>query len=399
MWENTNLIVGKPLMAEVFYLWRNRPRLDKYAADCYTFVMKLLIFQKKSNRISWKLELAAFLCLVLALWIFCSFFTKLFLPKRHQLGATWDMYALEERDSVDVLFFGSSLVYCDVVPAVIYEESEIPCYVMAGPAQTLPVTYRYLRESCKTQSPTTVFIECTGLVYGREKNSLKANLTYMPYDMERLIPTVELTSGDTRKGLLFPLYAYHDRWDKLEPEDWQPYEPDPLAGYTILDDVRPVQGFTSREVSEAVWNDPENYARNLEYARKMLDFCRKRDIRAVFYITPTLYRLDEDCQRRIAGDIAAMGGELVDFCEVFDELGLDLGTDFRDKQHLNALGAEKFSRYLGRNMTKWAQPRAKADPDLWRSRAEHFAGLREKAAEKISQTLAKEKENKGGEDS
>jgi len=47
----------------------------------------------------------------------------LLMPVRTTYGGTWDHYLHEEADSVDVLFFGSSLSYCDVIPAVIWEET------------------------------------------------------------------------------------------------------------------------------------------------------------------------------------------------------------------------------------------------------------------------------------
>lgn len=359
--------------------------------------MDLPFFKKKKNhKASWKAELAAFLCLLAALWLFCVLSMKVLMPKRHDLGATWDMYALEEPNTIDILFFGSSLVYCDVVPAMIYEESQIPGYVMAGPAQTFPITYRYLRECCKSQSPTTVFIECTGLIY-EQSDDLKPNLAYMPYDWERLAPTLEFTKGDMRKGLLFPLYSYHDRWDKLEPEDWQPYEPDPLAGYTFISDVYHARNFARREVPESTLEDPERYLLAQEYVSKILDYCRQRQIRVVFYVAPALLRLEESFLRRAEEDITAKGGEFVNFYEAYEEIGLDMSTDFRDSLHLNALGAEKFSRYLGKHMAEWAQPRAKADPALWRQRAAYFTEKREEVEVEIFRSLEEYNKEKGGE--
>ena len=71
----------------------------------------------------------------------------LFTPKRTDYGAVWGMYQDEPENSTDVLFFGSSLAYSDIAPAVLYEECGLTSFVMAGPLQTMPVTYYYVREA------------------------------------------------------------------------------------------------------------------------------------------------------------------------------------------------------------------------------------------------------------
>ena len=113
------------------------------------------------------------------------------LPKRYDYGSTWDMYLKEEEDTIDVMFFGSSLAYCDVVPATIYQETGITSYVMAGPEQTMPITYRYLRQACKTQSPKAVFIEVSGMLYAKHNRSTKINICYMPWSVDRLAATFQ----------------------------------------------------------------------------------------------------------------------------------------------------------------------------------------------------------------
>lgn len=345
---------------------------------------------------SLKKELLGLLCLLLALALFCAAVTPLLTPKRHDYGAVWGMYLKEPEDSIDAMFFGSSLTYCDVIPSVIYEESGASAYVMAGPEQTFPITYRYLREACKTQSPQTVFIEATGLIYGKSNRSTKVNLTYMPWNLERLIPTLEetLTEGgktpketeqmeqSARIGLLFPLYAYHDRWDELSDRDYREgilgYDPDLLAGYTFLDQVTPIEKFKERKFEE----NPENYARNLEYAGKIVEFCNKENIRPVFFLSPLADRLSAEWAEKIASDLTGLGAEFADFNDTFDTFGFDLSTDYYDNRHLNYRGAEKFSRYLAGRLPEWGvTPSGNEDKSLWQERVDHFASLRRKADE------------------
>lgn len=325
---------------------------------------------------SLKKELVGILCLVVALVIFSAAAGRVLTPKRLDYGATWDMYLKEPEDTVDVLFFGTSLAYFDVVPAVIYDETGITSYVMAGPEQTFPVTYSYLTESCKTQSPQAVFVEATGLLTGQSNRSLKVNLTYMPWGWNRLATTFAEAGEDELPGLLFPLYAYHDRWDDLTDQDWRiglhGYEIDPLAGYTFMAKSNAMEGFEERELEDA----EENYARNLEIARKMADFCDREGIRLFFFFSPVTERIDDELTERMEEDLAKLSSAVVNYNRLFDEIGFDLSADFYDSLHTNAYGAEKFSRFLANDMAGMdlrISPGGREDRALWRSRVDTFA--------------------------
>ena len=338
--------------------------------------------EAEKKPMSWKKELWGLLCLLLALALFCAATVPVLTPKRHDYGAVWGMYRQEPENSVDTLFFGSSLAYCDIIPSVLYEETGVSSFVMAGPTQPMPVTYRYLREACKTQSPKTVFIEVTGLVLKRDR-SLKTNLTFLPWGAERLSLIFEETRGSDRTGLLFPLYAYHDRWDKLSLQDVKEgllgYEADPLAGYTFLDEAMPIEGLSLRKVEVT----PEEYERDAASLEKIVEFCKEQGIRPIFLHYPLPQRLDGQWLNRITEAQEAQGNELVDFKEDIDKMGFTLSTDFYDPRHLNYRGAEKFSRYLAERLPEWGvSPAGNGDDALWRQRAARFDELRKEADSK-----------------
>lgn len=332
---------------------------------------------------SWKKELLGFLCCLLALVVFCAGASAVVLPKRYDYGATWDMYLKEEKNTVDVMFFGSSLAYCDVVPSVIYEETGVTAYVMAGPEQTMPITYRYLRQAAKTQHPKVVFLEATGMFYPAHSRSTHINICYMPWGVDRLALTFQVAEPEERPGLLFPLYSYHSRWTELSWEEVGEglfgYGPDDLAGYTFLEQVYPVEAVTQREMGHY----PEAYAESLEAVEDILAFCQEEGIRPIFYLAPSAEPLTEGELARLTEDITGLGGELWDCGQDLDSLGLDLDVDFFDADHFNYRGAEKFSRYLGGRLEELGlAPTQGEDEALWQQRVEHFHALRDEADEK-----------------
>ena len=134
-------------------------------------------------------EIAAFLAALLLFLLLSWGAGWLLRPNRTEFGSMWAAYLREPKNSVDVLFFGSSLVYCDIAPAWIWDESGLQSYVMAGPEQTIPLTYYYIREACRSQKPQTVMLEATGMFYQKYQNYTRANIGYMPLTGNRIAAT------------------------------------------------------------------------------------------------------------------------------------------------------------------------------------------------------------------
>lgn len=302
------------------------------------------------------------------------------LPKRYDYGATWDMYQKEDKNTIDVMFFGSSLAYCDINPAAIYDETGITSYLMAGPEQTLPVTYHYMNLAFKSQNPKVAFIEASGMLYPEHNRSTAINICYMPWSLDRLAATFQEAQPEEWLNLLFPLYAYHSRWPELTLEEVGQgllgYGPDELAGYTFLQEVYPVTELKQREMGDY----PEAYEKNLQAVEDILALCEEQGIRPVFFVVPSANRPTDEDAARIQEDLTALGAEVVNFNQVIGELGLDYDVDFFDSLHFNYRGAEKFSRYLGQWLAEQGlSPSQGEDEALWLQRVEHYEALRDKA--------------------
>ena len=96
------------------------------------------------------------LLLAAALLLFAA---ELVRPPRTDYGSTWRAYLAEPENSLDVLYLGSSLAYCDFDPVEVYRHSGLTGCVVSGSAQTMPLTYWYLRQALETQRPQAVVLE------------------------------------------------------------------------------------------------------------------------------------------------------------------------------------------------------------------------------------------------
>lgn len=341
----------------------------------------------KSNTSKTVKETAGFICLILAIVIFCFGASAVFVPKRYDNGANWGMYLEEPKDSIDIMFFGSSLSFCGIIPAVVYEETGYTSYVLGGPSQTLPVTYEYLKEALKTQSPKLIFVEVSSLVSDRYNSSTKINLCYMPWSLNRLEATFKETTGEERLGLLFPVYAYHSRWSELSITDITEgllgYSQDSLAGYTFLEEALKVSDIGNSETDTIISQD---YETNISYAEKIQELCNQNGIKAVFYTTASASPLDKSAMGNIESSLNSKGMEFFDCQDDISSLGLDLETDFFDELHFNYRGAEKFSKYMSSKIAEYTSDMTLSHIEntdiLWNKRVSYFISLRDEANSK-----------------
>lgn len=320
------------------------------------------------------IEIIAFVLSLVILLGVTSYLGYLYMPDRTDYGATWNMYLEEQKDSVDLMLVGSSMAYCDVIPAKIYEQTGHTAYVVSAPYMMPDVAYYYIKEALRTQSPEVIMLEATSFFFTiNEADYYKVNIGYMPYSANRLSATLFAAPDAEKLGLLFPLFNYHERWEQYDlREHFAPRpdaETDLLAGYTLLEKTTPQEERFEREFLYT----EEEYEENIKYMHKIIDLCDDKNIQLDMFIVPACEYVSAELTQGLieeAGDI-----KVTNFNDRFEELGLDLETDFYDKRHVNFKGAVKFTEYLSAYITEnFDLPSCEHDRELWRKRVEYING-------------------------
>jgi hypothetical protein len=291
--------------------------------------------------------------------------------KRTAYGATWGNYLKEPAYSIDVMFFGSSLIYCDIAPPAIYDKSKITSYVMGGPEQTLPITYYYIKEALKTQSPKVIFVEVTGLLYDKYYSSTETNILFMPKSINRLSATFEGANPDTWNDLLFSVYDYNDD-TVADISEYSSYAMDNLAGYTYLNNIDTVNGPVYRSIN---YNE-EEYKINLSYLRKISKLCEEEKIQLEYFIAPSYYRVPTKYMDIIENDMSYMEyGRYTDHNIIYPDDRIDKNTHFYDILHFNCYGAEQYSEFLAELLVSEYGLTKSTDENstLWQSRVDNFS--------------------------
>ena len=321
-----------------------------------------------------------FLAFLLAAALFASisyFVGDALMPRRVDYGSTWGSYLKEDKNTIDVLVFGSSLAYCDVIPAVIWQNTGVTAYVMGGPEQTVPMTYYYIREACRTQSPEAIFVEISGAYYDRYEGFTKANVGYMPWSVNRIQATFDTVEKSERLGLLFPMYNYHCRVFQIgsdEVESNLSYTQDKLAGYTLLTEHKVMDTTYYRDFSRG----KPDYDRNMQYVEKITQYCHDNGIKLYLYLAPAKGIPNPERLKKLKSDLLSMPiTGYINFNDNIGDIGLDDTTDWYDTLHLNISGAKKFSSYMADYMadTLSLVPENRANKQIWKERASYIDNL------------------------
>lgn len=137
-----------------------------------------------------------------------------------------------EKDSVDVLFLGSSHCYCSIRNAQLWDNYGMAAYSLAISGQDLAASYYWLKEALKTQSPKVVCLEMYGVTfhgYGVKGNMYRNLLPYrISGDYAHLLR--DITGGEEEKELFTKWPILHTRYTELQKQDF-PGETPLFIGY------------------------------------------------------------------------------------------------------------------------------------------------------------------------
>ena len=294
--------------------------------------------------------------------------SALFLPSRNLAENRWE-YAPSNyyasgvtrmpKNSLDVVFIGSSQVYSAVSPMEMWKTQGVAGYCLSTSGQTAPSSYYYLLNCLRRQTPKVVAVDLLALFEkpaGKEFNNRSAvdNLPLSPEKL-RLAGTLwaEQQNGESFFSYLAPVLRYHGRWKELKDADFSlKRDYDYARGYDMRYGSRLLQKVTREDfpmLTRAPTEEEEPVEEAAaEYYRRMADVCREKGIRLLLFRTPcagTGWEQD-NAMRRFA---QACGADFLDFNDptVWDAMNFQCEEDMLDSMHLNVRGTKKLSAFLG----------------------------------------------------
>jgi len=332
---------------------------------------------------------ALFLCILCV----CTGFTfRVLMPKLcydEMLPTTLsylNFYKMEE-DTIDVLFMGSSLAATSYIPQELYDRYGITSYNLASEKQSPVISYYWLKEALRYQSPKVLILDCyyffqnSDSVINTPEIGIRRALDYMrwsPVKLEAVRTICELDESQSLSSYFLPNIRYHARWEELTENDFalaDMVEGYGLKGYAALGAQCGIEDYVPFE--EGVSAEETAMPPLLEnYLDKICSLCEQEGIALILTNVPFP---DADVGRfnTIRNYAQEHGLQFYDFNEknLYEASGFSMPTDSYDGGHNNLWGAQKLTAYLGGILESQYDLGGKTD-EQWESTRDSYAGVR-----------------------
>lgn len=279
--------------------------------------------------------------------IFCVLFSgaTYILRNKNEANIVLPFYN-EPKNTLDVIFIGSSHLMCSVYPMELYDKYGIASYVFASSAQLLPQSYYQLKEALRFQNPKMIVLDISSVIYDTKISTTEYahvqidNMSFSPVKYEAIW---DLFDKDSRAEYIFNIIRFHSRWKELGRIDFSPISSCTKGAY-VSTDCTPCQPNRTISPNEKY----EIFPTAEKYLRMILDLCKEKQIEVLLFNAPAVEEHDSLPRCNAVNDIAdEYGLEFIDLNLNADLISFDPATDYRDPWHCNAKGAMKVTTYLG----------------------------------------------------
>ncbi|MDR2649439.1 MAG: hypothetical protein LBB94_06950 [Clostridiales bacterium] len=282
-----------------------------------------------------------------------------------------DFYALE-KNSLDMLFIGSSHSYCTFSPALIDRALGTESFQFGMPLQHPDSSYFTLKEALATQSPSVVVMELYWDVLNRDFEIKQADTLFQAFDNEDLKRAYikEIFPWNEKIKYAFPFIRYQ--------QDFLTYENSRLTDYIesrfglkrkaetpIGEERYDYRGFMYCDyvIPESKFGAQNQYSKfdgqkwkfsNVQqgYLEKIIGVCRSNDIRLLFVTAPVAPVSIEKMRRydAVHSAVSAFAQKnkipYLDFNTENQAKNLFENKHFRDDAHLNYSGVTIADAYF-----------------------------------------------------
>ncbi len=294
----------------------------------------------------------------------------------------------QKKDTVDVLFVGSSHIYCDVNTGILWDEYGMASFDLGGAEQPYWNSYYYLEEALKTQTPKVIVLDITtpGIrsVDLQPENWVVCNNYGMQWTTNRIEALKVSTLDQSFSRLLLPLNTIHGRYDELTKEDF--IDNNNTINYKGFDPRETVTPFDTPDITNVTEMTPVSEKAE-KYLRKIIQLTKERNIPLLMISAP--YVVTEESEK-LYNYVFQIADEnqipYLDFNKMYKELKFDFQTDMAEELHLNISGNEKFSKYLGNYLhTRYNVPDRRQDENYYSWQTDALIQRQEKAKGLLNQ--------------
>lgn len=274
-------------------------------------------------------------------------------------------FYLEDKDSIDVVFIGSSEVYAGFSSCYAYEKFGFTSYPVATQSNVVQSLKTQIKTAIKEQNPKLIVVELNGALYGNDdplenEANVRNYIDNIPFDSDKEEFITEYVTENQLEYYL-PIVKYHSVWNGFPSGLGRSLSimQDYVRGYNYLKGAKnKTEIYTEKK---KVYNDSlkNNDTKNAltekseVYLRECLEYCKSENIENVVFVRFPHIVVNKTLERFYRGNaigdiIAEYGYDYLNFERNFEDTGLNVDTDFYDIDHMNIYGQIKFTEYLGK---------------------------------------------------
>ena len=265
-----------------------------------------------------------------------------------------DSFYKEPKDSMDVVYIGSSTVYAHFNSALAFHEYGFATGMISGDSQPFAAARYLIDEGEKQQHPKLFIIDISKVDAQKAgEGSVRAVINQMPFSKNKINLTKTLlkySNVDKKDYISFYLsfLSFHSSWKYISKDNYSNgslYKGHMLTDFMII----------RKSQVKPEWNDELMIPLSKDGEQILEDFIsfvNESKLNILCVIPPKIYKKTWMGNINYAQEKLMKNGiDVLNFNKISD-VGIDYSQDFYNEDHLNAWGSAKFTRYFADYLDK-----------------------------------------------
>lgn len=305
----------------------------------------------------------------------------------------------EPKDSLDMIYIGGSAAVAYWSPFEAYNDCGFTSYDLATDTIQAESILAYMKYAQKYQNPDLYVVGVRSFQYysdegdeiGLRNSSDSLDVGINRFDLVRRFLKDHKLETD-KLSLYLDLIKYHTNYEMLSNE----------IAWSLIDNsaksdnkgggiqkqwcyLETPEDFQNSDRAEINPNDKA-------VVEELLDYCDRNRLNVFFVVCP-YYITEEDYSvyNTIGDMITARGYGFLNTNDHFEDMDIDFATDFSNRNHVNAKGAEKYTAFLEKYLVEnYSLPdhRGERDYDEWDKAGYAFRDFSDEAKSYIDDMIA-----------
>lgn len=293
-----------------------------------------------------------------------------------------------KKDTVDVLFLGSSIGVTDFCPQELYNYKGIRGYNLSSTSQSLFLSYWWLKEALRYQSPKVVVVDLHFLFdvmpqfeVNMDEGMIRYGLDAMKLSKVKMEAISDICAKDpaqSKPGYYLKLDRYHTRWPQLNEADFEPIE----VPHQELKGYMPMYAPGKDEFETFVHDTQTAYQTDVnksgyEYLMKIGELSKENNIRLLCVSLPFHYSMNDGMYNTCMDAAIKCGADYIDFDEksIYESMDIKMPKE-NIVGHGNLWGAMKLAHFFGDYLEEHYGLEGQNDPQ-WEDSKAYFERVKQ----------------------